>query len=72
MGWFGFPALPAAVAARISQDVTQLMADPEVRSKLVDFGCVAQPLSPELTVAKIELDRSRYARTVRVVGIRLE
>jgi tripartite-type tricarboxylate transporter receptor subunit TctC len=72
VGLFGLPGLPVAVAARISQDVTLLMADPEVRSKLVDFGYVSQPLTPEQTVAKIEQERVRYARTIRDAGIRLE
>jgi tripartite-type tricarboxylate transporter receptor subunit TctC len=72
VGLFGLPGLPAAVAARISQDLTQLMADPEVRSKLTDFGYVSQPLTPEQTVAKIEQERMRYARTIREAGIRLE
>lgn len=72
VGLFGLPGLPAVVATRISQDVAQLMADPEVRSKLVDFGYVAQAQSPEQTVARIEQERARYARTVREAGIRIE
>ncbi|OYU72484.1 MAG: hypothetical protein CFE32_23620, partial [Alphaproteobacteria bacterium PA3] len=72
VGLFGLPGLPAPVAARIAQDVSQLMADPEVRGKLVDFGYVGQPLTPEQTVTRIEQERARYGRTVRDAGIRLE
>jgi hypothetical protein len=64
------PIAMGFVAPELAAEGTQLTV--EVRGKLVDFGYVAQPLTPEQTVAKIEQERARYGRTVRDAGIRLE
>lgn len=72
VGLFGLPGVPGATLARVSQDIAQLMTEPEVRAKLVDFGYVSQALTPEQTVAKIEQERARYGVTVRNAAIRLD
>lgn len=63
---------PAAIIERLNADVRAVVADPEVREKLIGQGAVPQTGSPAELQALIDADAKRYGRIIREQGIKVE
>jgi len=63
---------PAAIVDKLATDVKAVVADPEVREKLIAQGAVPQSSTPAELQALIDADRARYGRIIRDKGLKAE
>ena len=73
--WFGLvgPAkMPAEVVARINRDVNQILAMPEVVSKLEEFGAEDGGGTPQRFEAFMRDERAKWAGLVQSRGIKVD
>jgi tripartite-type tricarboxylate transporter receptor subunit TctC len=63
---------PAAIVDKLAADVKTVVADPEVREKLVAQGAVPQSSTPKQLQALIDTDRARYGKIIRDKGLKVE
>jgi len=63
---------PAAIVDKLAADVKAVVADPEVREKLIAQGAVPQSSTPAELQALIDADRARYGRIIRDKGLKAE
>jgi tripartite-type tricarboxylate transporter receptor subunit TctC len=73
--WFGLvgPAkMPAEVVARINRDVNQILAMPEVVSKLEEFGAEDGGGTPQRFEAFMRDERAKWANLVQSRGIKVD
>ena len=70
--WFGIVApikTPAALVQRLNQAFDQALADPRLRSRLLDLDMVLVGGSPERLAQQIRLDSDRWGKLARSHGI---
>jgi tripartite-type tricarboxylate transporter receptor subunit TctC len=60
------------VASRLSTEIRQLMADPEIKRKLVDMGQMPLGYGPAETAAFIRAESIKYKTLIERTGIRLD
>ncbi|HTO50149.1 MAG TPA: tripartite tricarboxylate transporter substrate binding protein [Burkholderiales bacterium] len=63
---------PAAIVDKLAADVKTVVADPEVREKLIAQGAVPQASTPKQLQALIDADRARYGKIIRDKGLKVE
>src|SRR5262245_13540045 len=63
---------PAAIVDKLAVDVKTVVADPEVREKLIAQGAVPQSSTPKELQALIDADRARYGKIIRDKGLKVE
>jgi tripartite-type tricarboxylate transporter receptor subunit TctC len=63
---------PAAIVDKLAADVKAVVADPEVREKLIAQGAVPQSSTPAQLQALIDADRARYGKIIRDKGLKVE
>jgi tripartite-type tricarboxylate transporter receptor subunit TctC len=63
---------PAAIVDKLAADVKAVVADPEVREKLIAQGAVPQSSTPTQLQALIDADRARYGKIIRDKGLKVE
>ena len=63
---------PTAIVEKLAADVKTVVADPEVREKLVQQGAVPQSSTPAQLQALIDADRARYGKIIRDKGLKVE
>jgi tripartite-type tricarboxylate transporter receptor subunit TctC len=63
---------PAPIIAKLAADVKAVVADAEVREKLIAQGAVPQTSTPAELQALIDADRTRYGRIIREKGVKVE
>ncbi|WP_018311030.1 tripartite tricarboxylate transporter substrate binding protein [Cupriavidus sp. UYPR2.512] len=69
--WFGLLAprgVPAAVAQKISQDLTRVLSEPGVQAKMRELGAEPAPSSPEAFADVLKKDRQKWGEIVRLSG----
>ncbi len=69
--WFGLLAprgVPAAVAQKISQDLTRVLSEPGVQAKMRELGAEPAPSSPEAFADVLKKDRLKWGEIVRLSG----
>jgi tripartite-type tricarboxylate transporter receptor subunit TctC len=76
LSWFGLLAparTPPEIVARLNADIVAILAEPEIRARLIEQGGV-EPVgsTPEDFAATIRADLARYADLVRRTGARVE
>lgn len=64
--------VPAAVVARISTTVGELLATPELRRGYEARGLVVTPSTPEHTLAAMKQDAERFGKIIHAAGIRID
>jgi tripartite-type tricarboxylate transporter receptor subunit TctC len=60
------------VINRVSTEIRQLMADPEIKRKLVDMGQVPLAYGPAETAAFMRAESTKYKTLIERSGIRLD
>jgi tripartite-type tricarboxylate transporter receptor subunit TctC len=71
-GLFAPGATPAAVKERLAAEVAALLAQPDMRQKLVDFDNVPAPAGPAEFAALVRREHDSNARIVKAANIRAE
>jgi tripartite-type tricarboxylate transporter receptor subunit TctC len=72
MGLLAPAATPAAVIARLNEELNAILALPDAREKLLVTGLEVEGGRPEELGAQIREDDARYARLVAELGIKSE
>jgi tripartite-type tricarboxylate transporter receptor subunit TctC len=75
LGWNGLVApagTPAAVITRLNAAVVKAVADPAVRSALVNQGAEPWSTKPEEFAAYIQAEKTRWAEAVRAANVTLD
>jgi tripartite-type tricarboxylate transporter receptor subunit TctC len=70
--WFGLmvrAGTPKDIIAKISKDVGDALKMPDVADKLVKYGAIPAPTSPEAFDTIIKKDTARYAQVLKAAGI---
>jgi tripartite-type tricarboxylate transporter receptor subunit TctC len=73
--WTGLLAprnTPAAIVAKINQDVARAVVEADVRERFATFGYEAFPLAPSDMAKAIEADARRYGAIVRRLDLSLD
>jgi len=63
---------PESIIRKLNSDVKAVVADPEVRDKLIGQGAVPQSTTPEALQKLIDADRERYGRIIREKNLKAE
>jgi tripartite-type tricarboxylate transporter receptor subunit TctC len=63
---------PPAIIEKLSADIKAVVADPEVREKLVAQGAVPRSSTPAELQKLIDADRARYGKIIREKGLKVE
>lgn len=72
IGWFGLlapAATPKVVVAKLSADANRVLADPEVKAKLVSIGAEPSGNTPEQFAKFIREDQAKWSKLMREKGI---
>ena len=75
IGWFGLlvPAgTPRALVERISRDANRVLADPDVRSRMLALGAEPSGDTPEEFARFIRADQAKWSQLMRERGISIE
>ena len=72
VGIFAPPKTPRAIIERLNTELNHVLADAEVRERLVQLGISATPGSPEKFGEEIRRDLARYGPVVKAAGIKAE
>jgi tripartite-type tricarboxylate transporter receptor subunit TctC len=72
MGLLAPAATPAAIIARLNEEVNAILALPDVREKLLATGLELEGGRPEELGAQMREDDRRYARLITELGIKFE
>jgi tripartite-type tricarboxylate transporter receptor subunit TctC len=75
ISWIGLlapAATPKDIVEKISADLREVLAEPEVKSKLVDLGAVPRGNTPAQFAQLIANDRKRYAQIIAERKITLD
>jgi tripartite-type tricarboxylate transporter receptor subunit TctC len=74
-GWQGLGApagTPAPIIAKLNMALKKVMADPELRTKMVSLGVEAMATSPQETGAYIKSERERWTAILNKIGLQPE
>jgi tripartite-type tricarboxylate transporter receptor subunit TctC len=63
---------PQAIVAKVGADIKEVVAQPDVREKLIAQGAVPQASTPAELQALINADLARYGRIIREKGLKAE
>jgi tripartite-type tricarboxylate transporter receptor subunit TctC len=72
IGWFGLLApakTPPAVVAKLSADSNKVLADPEVRNKMLMLGAEPSGNTPEQFARFIRDDQAKWSKLMKERGI---
>jgi tripartite-type tricarboxylate transporter receptor subunit TctC len=75
VGWAGLfvPAnTPADIVEKISADVRAVLAEPEMRKRIIDRGAIPDPLTPQQAADFIRTDTAKWGEVARVANVKVE
>jgi tripartite-type tricarboxylate transporter receptor subunit TctC len=75
ISWIGVLApagTPRDIVDKVSADIREVLATPEVKDKLIELGAIPVGNTPAAFQALIEADRKRYAQVIRDKKITVE
>ena len=73
--WIGIAApagTPPSVVSRLNQEMTAILASPEITDALIQQGMTAEPGSPQDLGKRISSDVGKWRAAVSKVGIKAE
>jgi tripartite-type tricarboxylate transporter receptor subunit TctC len=73
--WLGLataPGTPASIVDRLNREVREIVALPDVRQRLADFGGVPTPTTPDEMRTRIEREIARWTRVVTLKHIEVQ
>jgi tripartite-type tricarboxylate transporter receptor subunit TctC len=75
LGWFGLlapVATPRPIVERLSADANRVLADPDVRSRMIALGADPRGNTPEEFARFIREDQAKWSKLMREAGIKPE
>lgn len=70
-GLSGPPRMPADVVARLNAATNEILADAEVRKRMIDLGITTAPASPNTFTAYVKEQVGQLAPTVKGAGVKM-
>jgi tripartite-type tricarboxylate transporter receptor subunit TctC len=70
--WVAFFAprgTPEAVIVRLNKEINAVLAQPEMRARLMEAGAEVTPLSVDQTAAFVKAESDKYARIIKETGV---
>jgi tripartite-type tricarboxylate transporter receptor subunit TctC len=71
-GFFGPKDLPADITRRMNADINRILAQPEVREKMLAIGVEVEQSTPESFAKTLRQDADRYTRLIKELKISAE
>jgi tripartite-type tricarboxylate transporter receptor subunit TctC len=71
-GFFAPRGTPKDVVARLNGEINRILADPDVKQKLLDAGANVVPLSIDEFAAFVKAESEKYERIIRLTGVKPE
>jgi tripartite-type tricarboxylate transporter receptor subunit TctC len=71
-GFFAPKGTPADVIARLHAEINKILAEPDVKQRLVDAGANVAPLSLDQFAAFVKAESAKYERIIRETGVKPE
>jgi tripartite-type tricarboxylate transporter receptor subunit TctC len=74
-GWFGVLAprgTPREIILRLNRELGAVLAEEDVRKRLIDAGLEPVPGSPEAFAEIMRRDHAKYSKMIRDAGIKAE
>jgi tripartite-type tricarboxylate transporter receptor subunit TctC len=71
-GFFAPKGTPPEVVARLNSEINKILAEPEVRQRLIDAGANVVPLSREGFAAFVNQESEKYERIIKLTGVKSE
>jgi len=71
-GFFAPRGTPADVIARLNKEINAILAEPEVKQRLLDAGANVVPLSTEAFARFVTAESEKYERIIRLTGVKAE
>ena len=71
--WYGIfapAAIPAGVVARVNADIIRLLADADVKERLLTLGAEALPMSPDEFGRHVNAEIAKWAKAVADSGVK--
>ena len=75
VAWFGIvgpPAMPGAIAEKVSSSVREALQLPDVRQRLATASAEPMGLTPAQTAAYMKQETERWGAVIRAAGVKLE
>lgn len=63
---------PAALVARIQQDVQKALAEPDMKERFTAFGYELFPLTPADTAKQVQVEQARFGETIKRLNLSLD
>jgi len=63
-GLFVKAGTPPAIVAQLNKAVAEVLADPDLKRRLLDMGIIADPTSPEALTAFLKADIAKWAEVI--------
>jgi tripartite-type tricarboxylate transporter receptor subunit TctC len=63
-GMFVKAGTPPAIVAQLNKAVAEVLADPDIKKRLLDMGIIADPSSPEALAAFFKADVAKWAEVI--------
>ena len=71
-GFFAPKGTPAEVVARLNTEINKILADPDIRQKLLNAGANVEAMSIEKFAAFVNAERGKYEHIIKVTGVKPE
>jgi tripartite-type tricarboxylate transporter receptor subunit TctC len=74
-GWYGIAApkaTPAEIVEKLNQEINAAFADPKMKERLADLGCLVSAGSPADFGTFIAGETEKWAKVIRTAGIKAE
>ena len=71
-GFFAPKGTPGEVIARLNGEINKILAEPEVKQRLIDAGANVVPLSLEGFATFVKNESEKYERIIRLTGVKAE
>ena len=74
-GWYGVvvpKGTPAEIIGKLNAEINAALADPKVKQRLVDLGCVIDAGSPADFAKFIANETAKWAKVIAFAGIKAD
>jgi tripartite-type tricarboxylate transporter receptor subunit TctC len=71
-GFFAPKGTPGEVIARLNGEINKILAEPEVKQRLIDAGANVVPLSLDAFATFVKNESEKYERIIKLTGVKSE
>jgi tripartite-type tricarboxylate transporter receptor subunit TctC len=71
-GFFAPKGTPGEVIARLNSEINKILAEPEVRQRLIDAGANVVPLPLDAFATFVKNESEKYQRIITLTGVKSE